>query len=59
MQNADDEGLMRETLDAIYGPEDEMKADETQIRDEEADLLEKIPLPGDPTQEKERKKLYG
>ena len=41
MQNADDEELMRETLDAVYGPEDEMKADEIEIRDEEADLLEK------------------
>ena len=56
-QEAADEE-QKEVLDAIYGPEDEMRGDEIDARDEEADLIEKIPLPGNPETEAKRKKIW-
>jgi hypothetical protein len=55
---AENNETIREAIDAVYGPEDELKADEVEARDEEADLLEKIPLPGNPVSERERKKIW-
>ena len=45
-------------IDAVYGHEDEGSADPADLHDEEQELLEKIPLPGNPTNEQQRKKLW-
>ena len=45
-------------IDGIFSPEDEAKADPKDVFDDEQDLLEKIPLPGNPTAEQERKKIW-
>ena len=45
-------------IDAVIGPEDRATADPEEVHDEEQDLLDKIPLPGNPTTEAKRKKLW-
>jgi hypothetical protein len=45
-------------IDAVNEPEDEASADPAGIHDDEQDLLERIPLPGNPKSERERKKLW-
>jgi len=45
-------------IDAVIGQEDEAFADPAGIHDDEQDLLEKIPLPGNPESEQQRKKLW-
>ena len=45
-------------IDGIFGPEDEAKEDPTDVHDDEQDLLEKIPLPGNPKSEQQRKKIW-
>ena len=45
-------------IDAIHGPEDKAFADPADVHDDEQDLLEKIPLPGNPQGEQERKKIW-
>ena len=45
-------------IDGIFSPEDEAKEDPTDVHDDEQDLLEKIPLPGSPKSEQQRKKIW-
>ena len=45
-------------IDAVLGPDDRASADPAELHDDEQDLLEKIPLPGNPTNEAKRKKLW-
>ena len=45
-------------IDGCYGPEDYAQDAETIRVDEEADLLDQIPLPGNPTSEQARKKMW-
>ena len=44
-------------IDAIFGKEDEGLVDPADLHDDEQDLLERIPLPGNPISEQQRKKL--
>ena len=45
-------------IDGIFSPEDQGKEDPADVHDEEQDLLEKIPLPGNPQSEQQRKKVW-
>ena len=45
-------------IDAVLGPEDQAFADPAELHDDEQDLLEKLPLPGNPTSEAKRKRLW-
>ena len=45
-------------IDGINGPEDRAVADPADAHDDEQDLLEKIPLPGNPQGEQARKKIW-
>ena len=45
-------------IDTVLGPDDRASADPAELHDDEQDLLEKIPLPGNPTNEAKRKKLW-
>ena len=46
------------TIDGIFGPEDLAQGDEAEAFDAEQDLIDKIPLPGNPQKEQERNKLW-
>jgi hypothetical protein len=45
-------------IDGIFGPEDLGKEDPADVHDDEQDLLERIPLPGNPQSEQQRKKIW-
>ena len=45
-------------IDAVFGQEGEASHDPADQHDDEQDLLEKIPLPGNPENEQKRKKLW-
>lgn len=45
-------------IDAAFGKEDEGLADPADLLDDKQDLLEKLPLPGNPISEQTRKKLW-
>jgi hypothetical protein len=45
-------------IDGIFGPEDEAKTDPAETFDDEQDLLERIPLPGNPQSDQQRKKIW-
>jgi len=45
-------------IDTSTGPEDEAKVDPTEQVDEEQDLIDKIPLPGNPQSEAQRKRAW-
>ena len=45
-------------IDGIFSSADEKKEEATDAYDDEQDLLEKIPLPGNPQSEQQRKKLW-
>jgi hypothetical protein len=45
-------------FDGIFGPEDEALPNSTDVFDDEQDLLERIPLPGNPQKEQERNRLW-